>query len=49
MLKDITIGQFIRGDSIIHRADPRTKIALTFLYIISILKILCYMLFLQFI
>lgn len=36
MLKDITIGQFIRGDSIIHRADPRTKIALTFLYIISI-------------
>lgn len=36
MLKDITIGQYIRGNSIVHRADPRTKIALTFLYIISI-------------
>ena len=26
MLKDITIGQYVRGDSILHRLDPRTKI-----------------------
>lgn len=26
MLKDITIGQYVKGDSILHRVDPRTKI-----------------------
>ena len=26
MLEDITIGQYIKGDSILHRLDPRTKI-----------------------
>lgn len=26
MLKDITIGQYVKGDSILHRLDPRTKI-----------------------
>lgn len=36
MLRDITIGQYVRGNSIVHRADPRTKLALTMLYIISI-------------
>lgn len=36
MIKDITIGQFIPGDSPFHRADPRTKILLTFAYMVII-------------
>ncbi|MGN0606585.1 MAG: energy-coupling factor transporter transmembrane component T family protein [Oscillospiraceae bacterium] len=36
MLKDITIGQYFPGDSIIHRLDSRFKIILTALYIIMI-------------
>ena len=34
MLRDITIGQFFPGDSIIHRLDPRFKIVITLIYII---------------
>ena len=26
MLKDITIGQYLPGSSLIHKLDPRTKI-----------------------
>ena len=33
MLKDITIGQYFPGKSIIHRLDPRFKIIITALYI----------------
>ena len=36
MLKDITIGQFLPGNSVVHRLDPRTKIALVFAFIIMI-------------
>lgn len=36
MLKDITIGQFFPGDSIIHRLDPRFKIVMTLIFIIMI-------------
>lgn len=36
MIKDITIGQFFPGNSIIHRLDPRMKLVLTFVYIIAI-------------
>ncbi len=36
MIKDITIGQFFPGNSIIHRLDPRMKLVLTFIYIIAI-------------
>lgn len=36
MVKDITLGQYIPGQSVIHRMDPRVKIALTFVYIIFI-------------
>ncbi|MCX7843635.1 MAG: energy-coupling factor transporter transmembrane protein EcfT [Clostridia bacterium] len=32
MTKDITIGQYIPGNSFVHRADPRTKILLVILY-----------------
>ncbi|MBQ1862068.1 MAG: energy-coupling factor transporter transmembrane protein EcfT [Clostridia bacterium] len=33
MIKDITIGQYFPGDSVIHRLDPRVKIVLAILYI----------------
>ena len=36
MLKDITIGQYIPGESFIHKLDPRTKILITLLYIVSL-------------
>ena len=39
MIKDITLGQYIPGDSALHRADPRTKIILTFLYMIILFMI----------
>ena len=33
MIKDITIGQYIPGDTIIHNLDPRIKIIITFVFI----------------
>ncbi len=34
MLKDITIGQYFPGDSVIHRLDPRMKLILIVAYIV---------------
>lgn len=34
MLKDITIGQYFPGTSVIHRLDPRMKIIVTVLFVI---------------
>ena len=34
MLKNITIGQYFRGDSPIHRMDPRLKLILVIAYIV---------------
>lgn len=36
MLKDITIGQYFPGKSIIHKLDPRVKIVLVFLFIVTL-------------
>ena len=36
MISDITLGQFFPGDSIIHKLDPRTKIILTVLFIVTV-------------
>ena len=36
MLKDITIGQYFPGDSIVHRLDPRIKILIIILFIASL-------------
>ena len=36
MLRDITIGQYFPGDSIIHRLDPRFKIIITLIYIVML-------------
>lgn len=34
MIKDITLGQYFPGDSVVHRLDPRCKLILTVLYMI---------------
>ncbi|MDE6729048.1 MAG: energy-coupling factor transporter transmembrane protein EcfT, partial [Oscillospiraceae bacterium] len=34
MIKDITIGQFFPGESVIHRMDPRAKMLLDILYLV---------------
>jgi len=39
MIKDITLGQYFPGDSVIHRLDPRAKIIMTFFYIVSLFLI----------
>ena len=36
MIRDITIGQYYPGKSVLHRLDPRMKLILTFLLIITI-------------
>jgi len=36
MIKDITIGQYVPGESFVHKLDPRVKILLSFVYIVSI-------------
>ena len=33
MIKDITLGQFFPGDSVIHRMDPRMKVILTIVFV----------------
>ena len=36
MLKDITLGQFFPGTSLVHRLDPRTKLLMLVVYIVSL-------------
>ena len=36
MIRDITIGQYFPGNSVIHRLDPRVKIIATLLFIIEL-------------
>lgn len=36
MLKDITLGQFFPGNSLLHRLDPRTKILCSILLIVAV-------------
>lgn len=35
-LKDITLGQYFPGNSIVHRLDPRTKLIAVVLYIVAL-------------
>ncbi len=45
MLKDMTLGQYFPGNSILHRMDPRAKILVVILYIVAIFcaqNILCF-------
>ncbi len=36
MLRDITLGQYFPGDTVIHRLDPRTKLIITVIYIAAL-------------
>ena len=39
MIRDITIGQYVCGNSVLHRLDPRTKILSTVSYIFALFLI----------
>lgn len=39
MIKDITIGQYVPGESFIHKLDPRTKILVSILFIVQLFVI----------
>ena len=46
MIKDITLGQFFPGNSVVHKLDPRTKIILSIFYIVAIFmaeNLFCYL------
>lgn len=36
MIRDISYGQYYQADSVVHRLDPRVKLAGTFLFVISL-------------
>ncbi len=36
MLRDITLGQYFPGDTVVHRLDPRTKLVLVIVYIVTL-------------
>ena len=36
MLKDITLGQYFPGTTVVHRLDPRTKLVLVVVYIVAL-------------
>ena len=36
MLKDITLGQYFPGNSVVHRLDPRTKLIMLVIYIVAL-------------
>ncbi len=36
MLKDITLGQFFPGKTLIHRLDPRTKLLVLLIYFVAL-------------
>lgn len=36
MLKDITLGQYFPGDTVVNRLDPRTKLLLVIIYIVGL-------------
>ena len=47
MIRDITIGQYYSAESLVHKLDPRVKLAATMLYIISLFAAdgpVCYLL-----
>ena len=36
MLKDMTLGQYFPGNSVVHRLDPRTKLVMLVVYIVTL-------------
>ena len=45
MLKDVTLGQYFPGNSVIHRLDPRTKLIALIAYIVSLFMATSWMTF----
>ena len=45
MVKNISIGRFFPGDSIVHRLDPRLKLYFIFMFILSIFFIKSFLVF----
>ena len=39
MIREITLGQYYQSDSLIHKLDPRTKIIITMIFLISLFLI----------
>ena len=39
MFKDITLGQYMPGNTVVHRLDPRAKILLTIVYIAMVFTV----------
>ena len=39
MLKDVTLGQYFPGDTVVHRLDPRTKLILVIVYIVALMLV----------
>ena len=39
MLRDITLGQYFPGDTVVHRLDPRTKLILIIAYIVALFTV----------
>ena len=45
MLKDMTLGQFFPGNSVLHKLDPRMKLVIIVLYIVTVFlaeNVVCY-------
>ena len=38
MLKDITLGQYFPGNTVVHKLDPRTKILIVIVYIVGLFQ-----------
>ena len=38
MIKDVTLGQYFPGDSVVHRLDARTKLILVIVYIVALFQ-----------
>ena len=36
MLKNITLGQYFPGDTVVHRLDPRIKILVALLFLVAV-------------
>ena len=36
MMKDISIGRFVQGNSVLHRLDPRMKVLLFIIYMVTL-------------
>lgn len=39
MIRDITLGQYYQSDSVIHRLDPRTKLIVTMVFLVSLFMV----------